>query len=165
MNTGRAMRASRLVLVAVVALFFTLIAIGNLTDYGSNFAFVQHVLSMDTTFRSPALMWRAITATPLHHAAYLSIIAWQILTAALCWLGALRLWRARGSAGAFQAAKGTAIIGLTAGALLYAAGFIVIGGEWFAMWQSQTWNGQNTAHIFLMMIGLALLHLCGAERD
>ena len=33
------------------------------------------------------------------------------------------------------------------------------------MWQSQTWNGQRAAAIFLLLIGLALLHLCGPEEE
>lgn len=47
------------------------------------------------------------------------------------------------------------------GRLLKPVGFLVIAGEWFAMWQSQTWNGQRAAGI----IGLALLHLCGPEPE
>ncbi|BBK33486.1 putative small integral membrane protein [Stella humosa] len=160
-----AIRFSRIALVATVALFFALVALGNITDYGSNFAFVQHVLAMDTTFKSPALMWRAIANPTLHHAAYILIIAWQVATAALLWLGVARLWQARTAPRRqFQAARGAAILGLTAGFLLYAGGFIAVGGEWFAMWQSQTWNGQRAAAIFLLVIGVALLHLTGGEE-
>ena len=32
---------------------------------------------------------------------------------------------------------------------------LVIAGEWFAMWQSPTWNGQDSAARFLVLIGLA----------
>jgi len=160
------LRLSRLSLVAAVALFFTLVAWGNIVDYGSNFAFVQHVLTMDTTFRSPAIMGRAIDSPALHHAAYWTIIGWQILTAALCWGGVWRLWRARRDAGTVHdRAKGLAILGLTAGFLLYAAGFVAVGGEWFAMWQSSSWNGQRSAHIFLTFIGIVLLFLVLPERE
>ncbi len=163
--TMRAIRISRIALVATVALFFTLVAIGNVTDYGSNFTFVQHVLAMDTTFKSPALMWRAIENPTFHHVAYVGIIAWEIATAILLWVGVARLWGARSAPRRqFQGARGPAVLGLTAGFLLYGAGFIGIGGEWFAMWQSQTWNGQRSAAIFLLLIGLALLHLCGTEE-
>lgn len=164
-TAGMAMRLSRLSLVAAVALFFTLVAVGNIVDYGSNFAFVQHVLTMDTTFQSPALMGRAIREPWVHHAAYWLIIGWQVLTALLCWTGAWALWRARGSAADFAAAKGTAVAGLTAGFLLYAVGFVVVGGEWFAMWQSQIWNGQRTAHIFFTFIGIVLLYLSLPESE
>ena len=46
----------------------------------------------------------------------------------------------------------------------YGAGFLAVGGEWFAMWQSSRWNGQHSAHIFLILTGLALLHVGTAER-
>ena len=161
-----ALRGSRMALLGMVALFFSLVALGNITDYASNFAFVSHVLSMDDTFQSPALMGRALTAPLLHHAAYGAIIAWQLATALLCWWGLVRLWRAHATdAAGFDAAKGAAIGGLTAGVLLYGAGFLAVGGEWFAMWQSRSWNGQHSAHIFVMLTGLALLHVSTAERD
>ena len=161
-----ALRLSRISLVATVALFFSLVGLGNVVDYGSNFAFVQHVLAMDTTFQAPALMGRAITDPALHHAAYVAIIAWEIATALLLWFGVARLWAARAAPRRdYLAARGPAILGLTAGVLLYGAGFIAGGGEWFAMWQSQTWNGQRAAAIFLLLIGVALLHLCGPEEE
>ena len=40
-------RLSRIVLLAAIALWLALVAFGNLTDYGSNWPFVQHVLAMD----------------------------------------------------------------------------------------------------------------------
>ena len=33
------------------------------------------------------------------------------------------------------------------GHLLYIVGFLVVAGEWFAMWQSKIWNGQATADL------------------
>jgi hypothetical protein len=50
-------------------------------------------------------------------------------------------------------------LGLTMGFMLYAAGFVDIGGEWFAIWQSQIWNGQEKAFEFLTMISAILLIL------
>ncbi|HLQ94163.1 MAG TPA: DUF2165 family protein, partial [Xanthobacteraceae bacterium] len=47
-----AIRAAKAVMVAAVALFATLVAFGNVTDYHTNFEFVQHVLSMDSVFPS-----------------------------------------------------------------------------------------------------------------
>ena len=158
------LRLSRLALVAAVALFFTLVALGNITDYGANWQFVVHVLAMDTTFKDPELMGRAVADPALQRLAYDGIIAWQVLTAALLWAGCLRLALAlRTPAAVFQAARGLAVLGLTSGFLLYGVGFLTIGGEWFAMWQSSQWNGQAHAAIFLLFIGLTLLHLCGEE--
>ena len=158
-------RLSRIALTASVALFFTLVAFGNVTDFDSNWQFVRHVMAMDTTFQSPNLMWRAVTSETAQKAAYLAIIGWQIVTAVLLWWGVARLVDARRADRiAFANAKGIAILGLTAGFMLYAVGFLTIAGEWFSMWQSPQWNGQATAGIFLTFIGIALLHLSGTEE-
>lgn len=154
----RVIRYCKTALVATVALFFTLIAFGNVTDYGSNWQFVSHVLSMDTIFPDSSLRWRAITDPTLQTAAYWLIIGWQILTAAVLWIGTLRLWNAARRSD-FGPAKTPAVVGLSLGFLLYALGFLVVGGEWFAMWQSETWNGQQTAFGFIAMIGAVLIIL------
>ena len=36
---------------------------------------------------------------------------------------------------------------------------MVIGGQWFASWQSQEWNGRESAFMFYTAIGLAFLAL------
>jgi len=151
-------------LVATVALFFTLVAFGNLTDYDSNWNFVRHVLAMDTIFPDSTLTWRAVTAEWAQSLAYWLIIAWEALTALLLWIAVAGLLAAAGSAERFRRARPLAVLGLTLGALLYALGFIVVGGEWFAMWQSATWNGQESAARFLIVIGLALIPLLIEER-
>ena len=152
----RMVRLTKTALVASIALFFTLVAFGNLTDYGSNWQFVQHVLSMDTIFPDSTLKWRAVTDPTLQTAGYWLIIAWQAATAVVLWFGVVRLLAAR-SQTAFDNAKPTAVVGLGLGFVLYAAGFVAIGGEWFAMWQSGTWNGQQKALGFVAMIAAVLI--------
>ena len=49
------------------------------------------------------------------------------------------------------------------GFALWFFGFMVVGGEWFQMWQSQTWNGQEAAFRFIGCIGLVLIFL--AQKD
>jgi hypothetical protein len=44
------------------------------------------------------------------------------------------------------------------GFLVWFFGFMVIGGEWFQMWQSPLWNGQQAAFRFYLTI-LAVLIL------
>jgi len=157
-------RAAKLIGVAGIALHMSLAAFGNITDYGSNWLFVQHVLAMDTTFQSPALMWRAVTDPTLQTAAYLAIIAAETAGAALLWAGLATLWRARdaGPEG-FQAAKGLALFALMWCFAIWVIGFIAIGGEWFAMWQSPTWNGQDSATGFATMTGIVMLFLAVRE--
>ncbi len=157
-------RAAKIILVAAIALFASLVVFGNLTDYDTNFSFVQHVLSMDTIFPGSDIGYRAIASPALHHLAYALIIAAEAATAVLCWIGAFALLRAvRADAAAFQQAKRFAVLGLTLGFLLWQVGFMTVGGEWFGMWQSQAWNGVPSAFRFVMVIAAVLIFV--AMRD
>jgi len=162
------LRAAKAATVAAIALFATLVTFGNLTDYGTNFVFVQHVLSMDTIFPSSTVKYRAIASPVLHHAAYAMIIGAEGVTALLCWIGVAKLARGlRAGAPAFNRAKAFAVAGLTLGFLVWHAGFMSIGGEWFAMWQSQQWNGVASAFRFVMTIAAVLVFVAlpDAELD
>lgn len=157
-------RYSKILLLAAIALFASLVAFGNITDYGSNFAFVQHVLLMDTIFPDATIKYRAIESPFLHHAAYASIIALETLTAILCWIGAWRLLsRVKAPARDFNQAKCLAIAGLTLGFLVWQVGFMSVGGEWFGMWMSKQWNGVPDAFRFFITIGIVLLYV--VQRD
>ena len=155
-----AIRYSKIVFVAAIALFASLVAFGNITDYGTNFAFVQHVLQMDTVFPDSAIGYRAITSPWLHHAAYLLIIGLEVLVAVLCGWGAWRLLAVvKASSREFNRAKSAAVYGLSLGFLVWQAGFMSMGGEWFGMWMSATWNGVPSAFRFLVTIMLVLIYL------
>jgi predicted small integral membrane protein len=153
-------RAAKIAMVAAIALFASLVTFGNLTDYHTNYLFVQHVLSMDTILPFSDIRYRAITDPTLHRAAYALIIATEGLIAVLCWIGAFQLARhVRADAAAFNRSKAIAVIGLTLGFLLWQVGFMTIGGEWFGMWQSQQWNGVPSAYRFVMVIVAVLIFL------
>lgn len=157
-------RLSRILLLAAIALWISLVAFGNLTDYGSNWPFVQHVLAMDTIFPDAGIHYRAITSPWLQRGAYVLIIATESLAAVLCWLGVWRLWRARAaSAAVFHRAKRMSVLGLTVGLLVWLAGFIAIGGEWFGMWMSTQWNGLEAAFRFVVVLLVALV--CLGQRE
>lgn len=64
----------------------------------------------------------------------------------------------RSSAVDFKAAKSFATWGFSLGVLLWFLVFIAIGGEWFLMWQSKTWNAKNTAFLLTTCFLLFLLH-------
>lgn len=146
-------------MVATIALFFTAVAFGNIMDYQANWQFVSHVLSMDTTFKDPQIMWHAITNSAVQHFAYAGIIAWEVLTAIFCWWGVVKLIKSRHHPEFFKKAKAFATIGLFMGFLLYMVGFVVVGGEWFAMWQSPIWNGQSKAVFFITLVMFVLIFL------
>lgn len=159
-------RLAKIAMVAAIALFASLVAFGNITDYGTNFAFVQHVLSMDTIFERSTIRYRAIESPTLQHLAYAAIIATEALTAVLCWVGAVVLLRRlRADAAAFNRAKGFAVTGLTLGFLLWQVGFMTIGGEWFGMWQSKSWDGVPSAFRFVMVITAVLIFLVLTDDD
>lgn len=160
------LRLSKSLLTFSAGVFALLVGLDNLLDYQANLVFVQHVLSMDTTFPDSTLRWRAITAPWLHHLAYWLIIAAEIGAGILCLAGAWRMFSARDAdALVFDAAKGLAIAGLTLGFLLYFLGFLVIGGEWFKMWQSQTWNAQAAAFRFAACFALVLIFVAMRDED
>jgi predicted small integral membrane protein len=146
-------RLAKVLLVAALAVYAFIVAYDNVVDYDSNYQFVRHVLSMDTTFPNNALMHRAIANESTWSAAYAVIIGAEWLTCVLLVIGALALLaRLRAPAAIFNRAKGWAIAGLIVGFGLWFVGFLVIAGEYFAMWQSQTWNGQQTAFRLTMVI-------------
>jgi predicted small integral membrane protein len=159
-------RCAKVALVAAVAGFYTLVVLNNTTDYDSNFQFVRHVMMMDSTFSGNRAMWRAVNAPALHSAFYFSIIVWESVTMLLCWWGAIQLGRAlRESPTAFEGAKKWAIAGLTLSLLMWLVAFLSVGGEWFLMWQSKTWNGQETAFRMFTVVGIVLLLLLQRETE
>ncbi len=153
-----AVRLIKIAMVASCALFALLVAYGNLADYDTNYQFVRHTLSMDTTFPGNALMGRAITAPWAWTAGYWLIIATEATTGLILAIAAIRLLRlSQGPARAFNAAKTLVMVGCGIGFLLWFTGFMVVGGEWFAMWQSKTWNGQTAAfHFYMTLLGVMI---------
>jgi len=161
----RGLREIKALTVGALALYPLLVAFGNITDYEANFVFLQHVMSMDTIFPGNTLMYRAVTSPALQRLAYALIIAFEALCGlALAW-GAIALWRARrASAAEFAAAKLWTAIGGFLGFLVWFVGFLVIAGEWFAMWQSAHWNGQEAAFRFVVSIVLVMIFVLQPEE-
>jgi predicted small integral membrane protein len=160
------LRAAKASLVFGVAIFYTFVVLNNLTDYDSNYQFIRHVLMMDSTFPGNRGMWRAMNSPTVHSVFYWSIIVWESGTMILCWWGGLRLVKClRGDAHAFRAAKNTAIAGLSLNLLMWLVAFLGVGGEWFLMWQSKTWNGQEAAFRMFTVAGIVLLLLVQTEAD
>jgi len=156
------------ILVACNALYVFLVALGNITDYDTNYAFVQHVLSMDTTNfgaaegtgLDPDVMWRSINDPVLWNVGYIGIIVWESAAAVVLILALVHWVRAFATRGSFDTAKSVSSIGLLMIVALFFAGFIDIGGEWFSMWRSTAWNGEDTAfrNAVLATLTLVLIH-------
>lgn len=155
------------VLAGLNGLFILLVAFGNITDYPTNQAFVQHVLSMDTTNfggtpgegLDPAVMWRAITDPVLQNIGYIVIIVWEAAAGILLAVG-VGFWIAERGRG-YRTARALSTIGLLMIVALFLGGFIAIGGEWFEMWRSTAWNGEDSAlrSAILALTSLVFVHL------
>jgi predicted small integral membrane protein len=56
-----------------------------------------------------------------------------------------------------------AVAALASGLLMWLVAFLAVGGEWFLMWQSTTWNGQAAAFRMFTVLGIVLLIVVQAE--
>ncbi len=152
----------QILFVALIGAFALLVAVNNVRDPGPNLRLVQHVMSMDDVFQDTRLKGRAVTSPLAHRVFFWLIVAAEGLVAALCLAGAALLAMVHGAAPAeFHAAKPVAFAGLALGFAVWFGGFMVIGGQWFASWQSKAWSGRESAFMFYSAIGivfLALLH-------
>ena len=161
-----AVRLLKIAMVAALAVFALLVTFNNLTDYDSNYQFVRHTLSMDTTFPGNALMWRAVTNPTLWTAGYWAIILTEAATGIVLAIGAWRMLAAlREDSARFNTSKQCALIGAGMGFLLWFGGFLVVGGEWFVMWQSKVWNGQEAAFRFSMTLLGVLVFVNQSDGD
>ena len=160
------MRPAKFALVFAVAFYYSLVIFGNLTDYDTNYQFVKHVLMMDTTYSTQHGQWRALNSPFWHSAIYVSIIAWEIATMACCWWGGFKMAKSfRRPAAEFHLAKRMAILGLTLGLMMWLVAFLSVGGEWFLMWQSKTWNGQEAAFRMFTVLGIVLLLVAQSDPE
>ena len=153
-------------MVGSLALSAFVVTFDNLTDYDSNFEFVRHVLSMDTTFPGNALQYRRVTSPALWNSAYWLIIFGEGLTSLTLAAAAVALMRAlRSDADRFNRSKRFVLIGAMLGFLVWFFGFMVVGGEWFQMWQSHSWNGQEAAFRFYLTILGVLIFVNQKDED
>jgi predicted small integral membrane protein len=158
-------RIAKIVMVGSLALFAFIVAFDNITDYDTNFEFVRHVLSMDTIFPGSMLLYRRVISPALWDFSYWLIIG-EGTTSLVLGIATVALLRHLRSDGArFNRAKRFVFIGTTLGFLVWFFGFMVVGGEWFQMWQSQNWNGQEAAFRFYLTILAVLIFVNQEDGD
>ena len=85
-------RYAKIVMIFCVAIMALLVAFTNLTDSGGNRPFVQHVLSMDTTFHNPAVAYRAIDNPRMWTLSYGLIIFGEAVTSLLMFAAAVLIY-------------------------------------------------------------------------
>jgi predicted small integral membrane protein len=160
------LRTTQVALLLAVALYYALVIFNNLTDYNTNYLFVQHVLMMNAIFPGNHQVWRAVNSRAWQTAFYLSIIGWELLTLIFSGWGGLRLLKfLKRPPREFQRAKHLGMVGLTLGLLMWLVPFLSLGGEWFLMWQSKAWNGQEAAFRMFTVLGIVLLVLAQPDAE
>ena len=151
-------RFAKIVCIVALALYMALVAFGNITDYSTNFVFVERVLGMADIGNDATIRWRAATAPLTHQFAYAAIIATEVAITVLILRCALAMLRAL-NAGTrdFQRAKSLAILGPCARLSFVRGRIIAIGGEWFGMWRAPGGGAEQAAfRIALTMLGLLI---------
>ncbi|VVQ38207.1 hypothetical protein PS943_05661 [Pseudomonas fluorescens] len=165
-TTDKIIRYSKVILMTYISFFGLLVMYSNFTDYASNYEYVGHVLSMDTTRENLNLSYRAITSPMLHHRIYWIIITLEVTYTVFCLLGAYHLYRnINASSKNFHEAKKFAIIGLLIAMFVYYICLQVVGVEWFNMDESHTWNAKDWArHIVDFILPLLIFIAIRIER-
>jgi predicted small integral membrane protein len=159
-STSHLLRIAKTISVGAIGSLSSLIVLGNTTDYYTNYHFVEHVLKMDTTFSSSRIHYRSLDNPINFHVGYVLIILMEILMSVCCLRGGWLLFKhLKSDSITFHASKNWAVLGITLGILIWFFGFEVIGGEWFAMWQSTSWNGLNSAERIVSFLILTLILL------
>jgi len=159
-------RIAKIVMVGSLAMFAFIVTFDNIIDYDTNFTFVRHVLSMDTIFSGSTLLYRRVTSPALWSVGYQLIILGEGMTFLTLGTAAVALLRQLRSDGVrFNRAKRLVFIGAALGFLVWFFGFMVVGGEWFQMWQSQAWNGQESAFRFYLTILGVLIFVNQRDDD
>lgn len=162
MTTEKLIRYSKVILMAYISFFGLLVITHNVTDYNSNYEYVAHILSMDTTTANENILYRAIDSPYLHHRIYWFIITMEVTYTVLCLMGTYHLYRkVNDSADAFHEAKKFSIMGIMVAIFIYYVCLQTVGVEWFDMDTSQSWNAKDWARhivdfIFPVMIYITL---------
>ena len=114
---------------------------------------------MEDVFSGEKNAWRSIRSPLFQHVMYLFIIAWEVMITILIFVGVVRmLGNLKAGEMAFKKSGTYLKTGLCMGVMLWFTFFVSVGGEWFLMWQSKTWNGQLTAFLLSICFLLFLIH-------
>ena len=160
LSIDQTIRFSKATLMLFMTLFGLLINYNNFADYSTNYEFLAHILSMDTTLVDPKYAFRAITSPMAHHRIYWLLITLEVLFTAFCMIGTYHLFiNLNNNAKKFHEAKKFAIIGLTIMIFVYYICFQVIGIEWFNMDQSPEWNYKDWAQYVIDFILPVLIYV------
>ncbi len=153
-------------LATITGFYYLFVAFTNCVDTDTNRNGVAAVLSMKATIHHPGTDWRAITNGNVALVAYILVVIWEFLIAFVL-LAAGGVWgrvltgRPRRLRAGLDVAVKLSSLGWTMAVLLFAGGFLTVGGEWFRMWANDDVNASSAAlqNFLIAGVGLILVHL------
>jgi len=158
LKTSQLIRRSKVAIVFMVGMLGAMIVFSNATDYDSNYIYLGHILSMDTT--GSHLMYRSINSEMMHHRIYWMIMTLETIFTSACLLGGYQLAKnINASDEQFHEAKKYAVLGFLVALFVYYFCLQVIGNEWFDMDQSKDWNAMKWAKSIVDFLLPALIFL------
>ena len=132
------LRLLKAVLVAAVAVWAAVSLLNNLMNWSATLDAVRATTSMATFDAGPG-SWQATSNPIIVWLGALFIAGAKLVSAALCGVGALGMWRARTAQDqGYVASRRTALIGCGVALFMLFMGFIVIAEVWFGLWQSES---------------------------
>jgi len=174
-------RMARLVttlFVLMVAAYYIVVAFDNITNpvnpNGSNWPFVQGVLSGDGVPADSGFQWRFIDATWFQVIGYILIITGETITGIVLLIAGILGLRAVVSPTRWAHAQKWTYVGGFTGLAVFFFGFITVGGNWFIMYLNSKWNGlepafQNsvmTVSMLILVTGVLIgSHLVESKAD
>ncbi|WP_438300743.1 DUF2165 family protein [Pseudomonas sp. NMS19W] len=158
LTTSQIIRRSKVAIVLMVGILGILIVFSNATDYNSNYIYISHILSMDTT--NSHLTYRSINSEMMHHRIYWMIMTLETIFTSSCLMGAYQLAKnINASEEQFHEAKKFAVLGFLVALFVYYLCLQVIGNEWFDMDRSKDWNAMKWAQSIVDFLVPALIFL------
>ena len=139
-----------------------IVVLNNITAPGANLAFVEHIMTMDTTNMDEGTQWRAIQSPILHRIAFVTILLFEVAVTVLSLVGSYYLATNLGApADAWEAAKLFGYLAFMAALVVWFLVIQVVGAEWFVSWQSESWNAirDSTRINLITLAGIIILRL------
>ena len=139
-----------------------IVVLNNITAPGANLAFVEHIMTMDTTNMDKGTQWREIRSPAFHRIAFATILAFEVAVTVLALVGSYNLAANLGaSADAWETAKLFGYLAFMAALVVWFLVIQVVGAEWFVSWQSESWNAirDSTRINLITLAGIIILRL------
>lgn len=160
-------RLLKLALVLAVAAWGLFGAMGNLLDWHGTAGSVEAVSAMER-FEGGADDWRATSNAIVVLGGAVFIVAFKLICALLCMIGAVSMWQNRNSEPAvFARSKRFAIAGCLTGVFGLFLGWIVIGEGWFEFWRDPGFDGLEGAGIAAFRYGgfIGIIAILLSQRE